>query len=177
MTKDKTSTFEAFEADLMDSVPALHEHEQSGKRASEFVDGLRAALRSERQARKIRQADVAKQMGVTPSYVTKLETGRSELSLYWFARYCDAIGLNAGAMAGRAWLQAGYENVPARALHATQGTVPAAQADIPGDLQIQLQNMETQLQHSIHTFFAQAIDTLPDAKNATVKRRKQRDRA
>jgi transcriptional regulator with XRE-family HTH domain len=52
-------------------------------------------LREVREAAKVTQAEVARKMGVSPSRISTVESGRREPEFDWSARYLAAVGSQA----------------------------------------------------------------------------------
>jgi DNA-binding XRE family transcriptional regulator len=62
-------------------------------RMEEFCAKVRTDLQSCRQNRKLHQEDVAAQLNLTQSAISKIETGRGDLGLRTLYRYARALGL------------------------------------------------------------------------------------
>jgi transcriptional regulator with XRE-family HTH domain len=53
-----------------------------------------ARLTAEREARGVSQIEMARQLGVTQSSVSKIERAERRLDIYEFVQWCDALGIS-----------------------------------------------------------------------------------
>jgi transcriptional regulator with XRE-family HTH domain len=79
----------------IDQVLGIDRQDPSSRRAEVLVQEHEALLRDlmkVREANHLSQAEVAKLMGVNPSYVSRIESGRQDLHLSTLRRYAFAVG-------------------------------------------------------------------------------------
>lgn len=109
--------------------------------AKAFCQQIRDDLKAHRLAANLTQADLARQLDLTQSAISKLESGRGELSLKMLFRIADAIGVHPlmvfvyashsqSAEAVEAPVAAAAEALSARAAEISAALVGAVQEDI-----------------------------------------------
>lgn len=78
---------------LSQEKPAFRSAVELEEEAERFCRDLRASLRQLRTERKLDQAVLAKQLDMTQSAVSKIETGTGDIGLKTAFRYAQALGL------------------------------------------------------------------------------------
>ncbi|HEY5305658.1 MAG TPA: helix-turn-helix transcriptional regulator [Pseudolabrys sp.] len=78
---------------LRESIPAFAAAENSAQGAEHFCHSVRQDLQRRRKAQRVGQADVGVRLGLSQSAVSKIETGKGDLSLKTLYLYAEALGL------------------------------------------------------------------------------------
>lgn len=124
-------TFEEFTAQVEAQVPALKEARDAAQQARRFAGDVARNLHWLRVSRGLTAKQVGHSMGVNQPFVSKLENGKAELTLYWLARYCEAVDVTPGWVVEMTW-------------HGIHQAAPASRD--AGDMAVRVQQLETDVQ-------------------------------